>query len=71
MCKMNILHVACKVGSEDGRNFPTNDYEFVMNVFARQFEDERARAAYCCNFLAEMGKRISPANILPVRFAMR
>ena len=72
MCKMNILHVASRAGSEDGRNFALmNDCESVAEIFSRQFQDEDARAAYRSNFLAEMGNRISPANSLPLRFAMR
>ena len=62
MCKMNIIHAACKAGSEDGRNFPVDGFEETMNVFARQFEDEDAQAAYCSNFLAEIGRRISPVH---------
>ena len=67
MCKVSIIHVACEAGSRDGRNFPVNNYEDAMNVFSRQFEDERAQAAYCSNFLAEMGNRISPVNGIPMR----
>jgi hypothetical protein len=48
-----------------------NDCESVAEIFSRQFQDEDARAAYRSNFLAEMGNRISPANSLPLRFAMR
>lgn len=65
MNKTNILHVASQAGSEDGRNFPVNDFEFTMMVFARQFEDEDARAAYISNFLAEMGRRTNPVNDVP------
>ncbi len=72
MCKMNIIHVASQTGSEDGRNFALmNDCETIAEIFSRQFVDESARAAYKCNFLAEIGKRVSPANNLPVQYAMR
>ena len=67
MCKMNALHAACKAGSEDGRNFPTDNYETMMDVCSRQFEDEDAQAAYLSNFLAEMGRRTSPVNGVPMR----
>jgi len=67
MCKVSIIHVACQAGSEDGRNFPVENHEEIMNIFSRQFEDEHAQAAYCSNFLAEMGRRISPVNGIPMR----
>jgi len=67
MCKMNALHAACKAGSEDGRNFPTDNYETMMGICSRQFEDEDAQAAYLSNFLAEMGRRLSPVNGVPMR----
>lgn len=71
MCKMNMLHVACKAGSEDGRNFAlTNDVELVAEIFSRQFFEPDVRDAYKANFLAEMGNRLSPVNdIRPVAFA--
>ncbi len=72
MCKSNILHIASQTGSEDGRNFAIlSDNETIAEIFSRQFVDERARAAYKCSFLAEIGKRISPVNDVPLRpFAM-
>ena len=71
MCKINMLHVACKAGSEDGRNFAlTNDVELVAEIFSRQFFEPDVRDAYKANFLAEMGNRLSPVNdIRPVAFA--
>lgn len=72
MCKINIIHVASQTGSEDGRNFALmNDCETIAEIFSRQFTSESARAAYRSNFLAEIGKRISPANNLPMQFSMR
>lgn len=71
MCKINMLHVACKAGSEDGRNFAlTSDVELIAEIFSRQFFEPDVRDAYKANFLAEMGNRLSPVNdIRPVAFA--
>ncbi len=72
MCKMNEIHDACKTGARDGMNFPIESCnEDVIRFFSGQFLDERARDAYCSNFLMELGKRISPVNDVPMRvFAM-
>lgn len=72
MCKVNIIHDACETGARDGRAFPLESCtEEVIRIFSRQFCDERARAAYCSNFMMEFGKRISPVNEVPMRtFAM-
>ena len=68
MCKVNMLHVACKAGSEDGRNFAlTNDVELIAEIFSRQFFEPDVRDAYKANFLAEMGNRLSPVNGVPMR----
>lgn len=57
---MNQIHEACEAGARDGSNFDLSDYEFVMRIFSRQFEDE-AREAYESNFLAAVGNRLNPA----------
>ena len=68
MCKTSIIHDACQTGARDGRNFPLeNCRDEVIRIFARQYVDERARAAYCSNFLMEVGRRISPVNDVPMR----
>ena len=69
MCRTSIIHEACEAGARDGRTFVlTNDLEFVCEIFSRQFPNESARDAYKCNFLAEAGNRLSPANELGKRF---
>ena len=60
---MNDIHEACQAGTRDGMNFPLNDYEFTMNVFSRQFEDD-ARDAYKCSFLSAIGDRMNLAKIV-------
>lgn len=60
MCKINAIHEACKAGARDGKCFPLNDFDLTMKMFASQFADENAQAAYCSNFLAEIGRRLSP-----------
>ena len=73
MCKVNHLHVASEAGCVDGRNFAlVENIELVAEIFSRQFFETELKDAYKSSFLAEIGKRLSPVNDVPLRqFAMR